>query len=78
MTTERKKIPRKSSTGTAAQSVLDGEPYRSMLARVHERASKALGRYGEPKLSVQELRDATASLTVSLSETVLAERRTGW
>lgn len=40
MTIERKKIPRKSSAPAATQSVLDGEPYRSMLARTHDRASR--------------------------------------
>ena len=78
MTIEGKKAPTKSRSGTAPQSLLDGEPYRSMLARTHDRASRALARYGEPRMSLQELRAATAGLPVSLSETVLAERRAGW
>lgn len=78
MTIERKKAPTKSRPRTAAHSVLEGEPYRSMLARTHDRALRAFARYGEPSMSVQELREATAGLPFSLSETVLAERRSGW
>ena len=78
MTTDSKKATTKSPAKPAAKPGLNEEPYRGMLARAHDRASRALGRYGEPRMSVQQLREATSTLTVSLSETVLAERRAGW
>lgn len=79
MTTMSEKAHKKSqASAAAAQTSIDTEPYRTMLARAHDRASRALGRYGEPKMSVQQLREATTTLTVSLSETALAEGRAGW
>lgn len=63
---------------TDATSRLDEEPYSSMLSRMRDKARRALESYGDPKVSLEELREATASMKVSLSEKVLSERQAGW
>lgn len=78
MTTQGKRASGEARWGTAARLVLDEEPYRGMLARTRDQASMALARYGQPRMSVQELREVTMDLAGSLSDAVVAERRAGW
>ena len=63
---------------TRVVSRLDEEPYASMLSRTRDKAFRALEHHGEPKISLEQLKDATASLRLSLSEAVLSERHAGW
>jgi hypothetical protein len=58
--------------------MLAEEPYATMIAQARGRALMVLGCYGEPKLSVQQLRQATAALSISISDAVLTERLAGW
>jgi hypothetical protein len=59
-------------------SLLAEEPYRSMIVQARGRALVALEHYGEPRVSVQALRQATQAVSISLSDAVLAERLAGW
>lgn len=60
--------------------VLDAEPYVTMFARTSQAAWSALYQYGEPRATLEELRRMIASAcpNISLSATILAERRAGW
>lgn len=70
---------RKSKPSVAA-TMLDTEPYGTMFARTGEAASSALGQYGAPRMTLEELRRAIADACpdISLSETILKEREVGW
>jgi len=59
---------------------LDGEPYADMVKRAGQAATRALKRYGEPTLSLAELRTRLEKelKDVSLSEMILKERDAGW
>lgn len=73
------------STRTHARTVLrinklDSKPYLDSAARMRRLVDKALGRYGEPTLSLEQLR-ATLDRQlgkISLSQLVLQEREEGW
>ncbi len=59
---------------------LDVEPYADMVKRAGQAAIRALKRYGEPTLSLAELRTRLEKELkgVSLSELILKEREAGW
>ena len=59
---------------------LDAELYVAMFARTREAVRSALGRYGAPVMSLEELRRAIrdACRGMSLSAAVLKEREAGW
>lgn len=59
---------------------LDTKPYTDMVRRAGELAERALERYREPTMSVEELRAMVDGELpgVSLSELILKERRAGW
>lgn len=59
---------------------LDVEPYTDMVKRAGQVAARALKRYGEPTLSLAELRTRLEKELkgVSLSELILKEREAGW
>ena len=71
-----KRITSKRAVGTRRLGI---EPYASMLNKTQTAASRALEHYGEPSMSLEELRQATGTaLRVSLSGEVLKERPAGW
>lgn len=59
---------------------LDVKPYADMVKRAGQAATRALKRYGEPTLSLAELRTQLEKELkgVSLSELILKEREAGW
>ncbi len=74
-------MPRARKAKTAvALSTLDADPYASILADAAKAARAALGRYGEPRMTLEQLRRAIADACpgISLSEAVLQQRETGW
>ncbi|GEM_PF-6453733 len=56
---------------------LDQEPYRSMFAETAARIDRALAKYGEPTMSLEELRVALheAMGVESFSDLLLEDRR---
>ena len=65
---------RKAKAGTHP---LDAEPYRTMIKNATEAADRALARYGEPTMSLEELRAALDAQLgdVSLAEEVIKNRK---
>ena len=65
---------RKAKAGTHP---LDQEPYMSMTRRAKETALRALARYGEPAVSLAELRAALDAWLgdVSLADEVIRNRK---
>ena len=61
----------------AAVHPLDAEPYLSMTRRTTEAAVRALARYGEPTMSLEELRRLLHAQLgdVSLAEEVIRNRK---
>ncbi len=59
---------------------LDSKPYADKVKKAGELADKALRRYGEPTMSLAELRAAIDRELqgLSLSEFILREREAGW
>ena len=60
---------------------LDSKPYVDKVARARLRALKALEHYGEPTMSLEELRaavDRALPPGFSLSEFIIKERQSGW
>ncbi len=59
---------------------LDSDPYADMLKKARERTARVLRRYGEPAISLAELRTRldTELRGRSLSELILKEREAGW
>lgn len=59
---------------------LDSKPYADKVKRAGEAADHLLKRYGEPTVSLAELRTRLASelKTISLTELMLKEREAGW
>jgi hypothetical protein len=55
---------------------LDREPYRSMLQQTTDAAIQALARFGEPSMSLEELRAALKAELgdISLSEEIIKNR----
>lgn len=68
------------SRPSVAATLLDTEPYATMFARTGEAARSALGHYGSSRMTLAQLRRAIADACpdISLSETILKERETGW
>ena len=64
----------------AKGSSLDTEPFAKMLARTRQAARVALERYGEPQMSVAELRSAMAKALpdTSFAQVLLREREAEW
>ena len=59
---------------------LDSQPYADLVNRTGQLADKTLDHYGEPTMSLSELR-ATLDRElqgVSLSEVIIKEREKGW
>lgn len=61
-------------------ATLDSKAYLAMFKETRELADKALERYGEPDMTVAELRRALDERLgdMSLSEWVVKEREAGW
>lgn len=59
---------------------LDVEPYADMVKRAGQAATRALKRYGQPTLSLAELRTQLEKELkgVSLTDLILKEREAGW
>lgn len=59
---------------------LDSKPYADKVRRAGELADRALQRYGEPSMSLVELRETLDRQLhrVSLSELIIKEREAGW
>jgi hypothetical protein len=58
---------------------LDSKPYADKVKKASEAADRALRRYGEPRMSLAELRAALdKELSSSLTELVLKERDARW
>ncbi len=59
---------------------LDSRPYAERVNRAREAADRLLKRYGEPTMSVSELRARLARelKAISLTELILKEREAGW
>lgn len=68
----------KKKTGLAGG--LDSPKYQAMFQKTREAALKALAKYGEPAISLEELRRLTdASLPEgALSGQLLKDREAGW
>jgi len=59
---------------------IDREPYRSRIRRATEMARDALAHYGEPTMTLEELRQAMAEALpdVSLSDWFIKDRNAGF
>ena len=59
---------------------LDSKPYADMLKKAGEAADGALQRYGQPTMSLAELRTRLDRelRDISLTELILKEREAGW
>lgn len=59
---------------------LDSKPYADKVKRAGEAADRLLKLYGEPTISLAELRTRLARelKAVSLTEIILKEREAGW
>lgn len=59
---------------------LDSRVYADKVRKAGELADKALRRYGEPTMSLAELRTVIAKRLhgVSLGELIIKERKAGW
>lgn len=72
------------ATGQRARKVtqmykLDSKPYAAKVKKAGEAADRALRRYGEPRMSLAQLRAALdKELTVSLTDLILKEREARW
>ena len=67
---------KRNARGTSTETRLDAEPYSSMVRETRELVDRALSKYGEPRISLAELRSRVDSqLTgISLTEVILEER----
>ena len=68
-------------TGKVAYAYkLDLKPYADLTAKMQRLIAKALGRYGEPRMSLAELRTHLDHQLrgASLSELITKEREAGW
>ncbi|MBI4322576.1 MAG: hypothetical protein HY675_29140 [Chloroflexi bacterium] len=70
----------KRATQSSGVQRLDDEPYLTMFKETRQKVDEALRKYGEPKLSLAELRDALNKQMgdVSLSEQLLKDREAGF
>lgn len=72
------------ATGQRARKVaqmykFDSKPYADKVKKAGEAADRALRRYGEPRMSLSQLRAALdKELGVSLTELILKEREARW
>jgi hypothetical protein len=59
---------------------LDSKPYMDKVRRTAQLAERALRHYGEPSMSLEELRTTLDRELkgVSLSELIIKERESGW
>ena len=59
---------------------LDGKPYADKVRKAGKAADRALRRYGEPVISLAELRNRVDKElgSTSLTELILREREAGW
>lgn len=59
---------------------LDSKPYADEVKRAGETTDRVLSRYGEPSISLAELRTRLSRElnAISLTELILKERETGW
>ena len=67
---------KRNARGTSTEARLHSEPYTSMLRETRQLADRALAKYGEPSMSLQELRKRVDSQLAgtSLTEVILQER----
>ena len=59
---------------------LDGKPYADKLKKAGKAADRVLQRYGEPVISLAELRNRVDKelVSTSLTELIVREREAGW
>ncbi len=59
---------------------LDGKPYADKVRKASKAADRVLRRYGEPVISLAELRNRVDKElgSTSLTELILREREAGW
>jgi hypothetical protein len=59
---------------------LDTKPYANLTRKMQRLVDKALGQYGESKMSLIELRETVDRQLggISLSEMIIKERQAGW
>lgn len=66
--------------GAAPKTGLDSRQWMDAVKRTNEAADRALEQYGEPVMSLEELRHALDEClgSVTLSEEILRQRQAGW
>lgn len=71
---------RRSSSRVTHMYKLDSKPYADMMKKAGEAADGVLKRYGQPTVSLAELRTRLDRelRDISLTELILKEREAGW
>ena len=69
-------VTRRKTAAPRSPAPLDTEPYLGMVRQARQSAKEALAEYGEPRVSLPELRQALDGLLAgqSLSEWLVRER----